>query len=473
MGIVIFSMLTLVSMAAGIPPAVAQNTDPQNNYSPYTSVSSKYYNGATYDVPRNKAMIDKDLDYMKKVFINTVNVYNIMDLDSNIRDYLFDALKKRDMKIVVRLESYDAGTYCFRADTDVKWVLDYYKDLIAYASSEARYRTVCYYAINVPCDDPRIQNNIRTRLINEKKLTADANPMQALNCDISKKYQQEYVSSFVRQLRAQIHPESKIFAGVFYGWNGDIDQGSLIDTGIDGIFLNVYSYPIAAVPGSDGVLHDESAAGDSLIQAKQLAITMKHCEEQYPDLPKVIEWGYHTADILIHKIPAQTAGLVKNRAAKLKAMQATVRFYQQYDSVVGNMYFTFNISKNEGDDNGMMDWGIYDQIVVTQTPDYGQKGVLTGWVQGINPGDFGEYGIVVYAKTGDKWFSLPAGKKEPVLKIASNGGWKLDLNTDAELNATDFRIYLMPLSDRIRVAKGSDDLPMILNYYYNIQIKRK
>ncbi|MGE5604868.1 MAG: hypothetical protein ACM3YE_04160, partial [Bacteroidota bacterium] len=315
------------------------------------------------------------------------------------------------------------------------------------------------------------QANIKTRLAAEGKVPAAIDPMAALNHEESKKYQQEYVRVFVTELRKMIHPESKIFAGVFYGWNGDIDQGSLYGTGIDGIFLNVYSYPIAAVPGSDGILHDETANDSDLIQAKQLAITMKKCEEQYPNVPKVIEWGYHTVDILVNKVPAQTAGLVKNREAKRRAMQATVRFYQQYGSVIGNMYFTFNISKNEGEDNGMMDWGIYDLIVVTQIPSYGQKGMLSGIVQGIDPGDYKRYGIVVYVKINDQWFSKPPGK-EPVLKIASNGSWKLNLNDGEDETITDFRIYLMPLTDRIRMVKGSPTLPSVLNYYYNIQIKR-
>ncbi|MGE5604362.1 MAG: hypothetical protein ACM3YE_01565, partial [Bacteroidota bacterium] len=128
--IVVILSVVLLTLVTGGSPAKCEN----EIFSPYTSFTSDY-NGVTYEVPKSKASIDKDLDYMKNViFVNTVNVYNILSLTPALRDHLFDALQKRGMKIVIRLETYDPAKFGFYP-ADAKWVLDYYRNLIQYTNS--------------------------------------------------------------------------------------------------------------------------------------------------------------------------------------------------------------------------------------------------------------------------------------------------------------------------------------------------
>ena len=55
----------------------------------------------------------------------------------------------------------------------------------------------------------------------------------------------------------------------------------------------------------------------------------------------------------------QTAGLVADREAKAKALKAVSEFYSQYDFVRGMMYFGYNLYKEEGSNNLMLDWTLY------------------------------------------------------------------------------------------------------------------
>lgn len=117
--------------------------------------------------------------------------------------------------------------------------------------------------------------------------------------------------------------------------------------------MNNYSYPV-----NKNNLPDASASGEELINANRLAISLNTYLSQYPGKPLVIESGFHTLEYNNGVAPNQTAGLVKDQAAKIKAMKATMEFYGQYPEFRGWLYFGYNLYKEEGSPPAVMDWSL-------------------------------------------------------------------------------------------------------------------
>lgn len=319
---------------------------------PYTEMSDpdEFYNGATFMI--EGGLVDKDslsdeLERANRLFnINTITVYGLEGLSSDVRNFLFDELDRLGMKIVVRIESY-ASDFAFTKGDAAK-VIANHRDLIEFCCQDGHRDVVAYFAMNMPVDDLVVQKNAG-----------------GLNTKAWQQAQVEYAEEIVSLMRQETarngNPEAKIFLSVFYGWDNTFNTPSYVSAGADGYFINNYSYlATGAVPTAD-------MPDDKLINAKRLAISMKTYEKQYGDAPVVMEWGFHTVEFNDWIMPTQTAGVVYDRDAKNQAIKATVDFYRDnYPQVRGCLYFGFNLLKEEGNPPMLLDWCL----------DYPAKGLM-------------------------------------------------------------------------------------------------
>ena len=331
-------------------PAVSGNI-----HTPYPELfnTEEFLAGATYELPQSPSEILPELREAKeKAYVNTVTVYGLENASDAMKDALFSALETLDMKIAVRIESYDSS-FAFSAEDAVR-VRSHYAPLIGYLAEGNHRERVAYLAVNMPVDDGKVQNN-----------AGGLNTQAWINSQIV------YSSEIIRLLgeeMAEYGMDLPMYLSVFYGWNNDFQTPSYRDSGADGYFMNNYSYPIR---GYDFGAWSESKYEDlpsvswtdsDIINAPRLSKSMETYKRQYmmedgtlP--PLVMEWGIHTAEHNDRKPTQQSAGLVQDIAAKDKALRATYSFYRDsYDFVEGFMYFGYNLYKAEGSDNAIMDW---------------------------------------------------------------------------------------------------------------------
>ena len=111
--------------AAGMLSAVAKT--------PYIQTDTDYINGATYELPTSdiSETLKRDLYLMKKYYnIDVISVYTLDTFDSDgsdvNKDLLFSFLEEYDMKIVVRIERYDAYNFTF-SESDAENVAESYR----------------------------------------------------------------------------------------------------------------------------------------------------------------------------------------------------------------------------------------------------------------------------------------------------------------------------------------------------------
>ncbi len=307
-------------------------------YSTYVSTDT-FLSGATLsmDSLTTTSAITTELERMKKSFnINTVTVYGLEGLTYNLRSHLFSELARLEMKIVVRIESYDASSFAF-TEADAQSVTSSYDSLLDFVSSESRKGCVAYFAVNMPVDDTAVQKNAG-----------------GLNSTKWKNAQVTYAKKIIELLRASLNEkkftDAKLYLSVHYGWDNSFDIPSYASANADGYFINNYSYPKSGVPTTDDSESD-------LINSDRLTVSMDKYKSQYGNAPVVMEFGFHTVEYNKGKTPAQTAGLVKDKEAKAKALKATYRYYtENWKQVRGFLYFGYNLLKEEGSDNAVMDW---------------------------------------------------------------------------------------------------------------------
>jgi len=288
---------------------------------PYAGMGGgQFLRGATLDLDQ-AGPLDAQLRTMRDRYrIDTVGVYRL-----DAPGPFFAALGRLGMTTVLRLEEYDPESFAFTG-ADVDRLLARYADLLAEAT--AHHSLVAYLAVNMPLDDPRVQDRLG-----------------GVNSPLSIERQAAYASAVVARLR-QVAPGLPIYLGVFYGWDGEFRPPSYRSAGADGYFLTSYSYPGSRVAG-----HEDGDA--ALIDADRRRAVMRRFLDQYGDAPVVVEYGVQTAE---HH-SGQTAGLVADRAAKRRALAAITRFYcVGYANVRGTMYFGFNIVKTEGLPPGTVDF---------------------------------------------------------------------------------------------------------------------
>ena len=99
-----------------------------------------------------------------------------------------------------------------------------------------------------------------------------------------------------------------------------------------------------------------TASDDTLINKLRLAVSVNKYRSQYAGKPLVMEFGFHTMEYNDGKKPNQTAGLVANKAAKQRAIKATIAYYRTVPEFRGALYFGYNLYKKEGNPAAVMDW---------------------------------------------------------------------------------------------------------------------
>ena len=76
--------------------------------------------GATYEIQSSHTAILNELRKAKEeAHLNTITVYGLENANNTVKDALFSALKDLDMKIAVRIESYDKE---FAFVDDLEWI---------------------------------------------------------------------------------------------------------------------------------------------------------------------------------------------------------------------------------------------------------------------------------------------------------------------------------------------------------------
>ena len=285
------------------------------------------------------------LEQMKRDGFNTVNFYGLERANANWDD-LFAALDRLRMQAVVRIEDYSAG-FSFSAQADVPDVLGRYQALLDYVCAEEHRRAVAYFALNMPVDDGRVTG-----------------PLGGVNSPECRRRQVEYAAALVSAMRMETHRRgfstARLYLSVFYGWDNTYDVPSYQPAGADGYFLNNYSYP--AVDRRAPAL---PCADTELINQARLSVAVEKYRSQYPGMPLMVEFGFHTLEYNHGRWPGQTAGLVSDRPAKEQAIRATLAYYDTVPEYQGYLYFGYNLYKEEGEPPAVMDWALrYPQEVV-------------------------------------------------------------------------------------------------------------
>ncbi|GLY06590.1 hypothetical protein Acsp01_69690 [Actinoplanes sp. NBRC 101535] len=306
-------------------PCGSAPDDGGSTLTPYPAMAGRdFLRGASLDPDGDPAATGATLRTMRDRFgIGTAGLYRLDDPGP-----VLAALEELGMTAVVRLEEYDPQTFAFTT-ADADRLVERYRDLLGRLGEAGARSRVAYLAVTMPLDDPRVQARLG-----------------GVNSPASVARQAEYAVAVTSRLRAAA-PGLPVYLGVFYGWDGAYRPPSYAGAGADGYFLTQYSYPRGDAPGAaDG--------DDALIDARARHAVMRRFLDQYGDAPVVIEYGVQTTGG-----PAQEAGLVRDRAAKRRALAATTRFYcAGYPSVRGTMYFGFDIHKSEGEPSTVTDFGL-------------------------------------------------------------------------------------------------------------------
>lgn len=334
--------------------AVTDNLGYSTVMTPYTQwrAPGEYYAGATFDLSatgRSLTRIADELQLMKSLNINTITVYGLENESEYMLDNLFSMLRNLGMKIVVRIEAYDSRTFRF-SQSDAHTVFNHYKDLIDYVSDSSRRGQVAYFALNMPVDDGNVTSKFGGQT------------------DEWRTAQVTYATELVRLMREHLEDvgfgSASLYLSVHYGWDNTYELLSYEPAGADGYFINCYSYPYlhGGPRPEDKHIPTVDDPVETLIDVDQIDKCMSLYMSQYQRedgsyAPLVMEFGFHTMEANGGNPTAQTAGLVFDKAAKEKAMQGTISYYDsEYPFVEGAMYFGYNQYKREGEDNAMMDW---------------------------------------------------------------------------------------------------------------------
>lgn len=338
-------MLALAGALWAIRPADAgrcppPGTGPPGVLTPYPApaAADRFIQGATLDVtgldgPELVGTLRRMRD---DHHVNTVNVYGVerWDAADGRLNRLFSAVRELDLRITLRIEAYDPGTFAFRPQ-DVDAVLAAHRTLLATAAAPGHRELVTHVMLNMPVDDPAVQQRLG-----------------GVNSPTSRERQVSYAKDLVSAVRAATG--LPVHLGLFYGWDGTYDIPSYATAGADGYVLTNYSYPDT----SEGL---RSADGEpaTLINEPRLRAVTDRAVQMAGDAPMVVEYGFHTLTYQHGNMPDQIAGLVADRATKEKAMRATTDFYcTRYPNVVGTMYFGYNIVTTEGSPPRRLDFAL-------------------------------------------------------------------------------------------------------------------
>jgi len=365
------TMLCLLGVAAATPAQGTPNAanlltpyDPSHYTDLYADpggpvTGATYIFNPTVDWQRRMAF---DLAQMRQAGVNTVGLYNLVQMTDAERDTLFAELERNRMKAVIRVEWYDQQTFRFSA-ADADRVLCYYTSddpahgytgLLPYLVRKKKLADVVYLAVNMPVDDGKVSG----RFVTAQYPDGRKNPNWATT-------QPPYANRLLAGLRA-VTGSTKLYLSVFYGWDQSYPTPSYAGIALpaDGYFLNNYSYPISGTPA------DENASTADRLNEPRLRSALDRMIGQYGVAPKVIEYGFHTLDFNDGAMPDQTAGLVRTVAAKRKALTETTAYYRDPAfGVRGTLYFAENLFKPEGNPPATMDWALGAPVAEAQAED--------------------------------------------------------------------------------------------------------
>ena len=313
---------------------------PKATMTPYLESRSpdEYYAGATFDLEatgRSLSAISQAMEDMKAININTITIYGFENESRSVKEHIFEELDRLGMKIVIRIESYDKSTFDFGVE-DAADVVSAHSEIIEFVSRTDRRDSVAYFALNMPVDDGDIQSKFPGG-INSQEWRED---------------QVSYADELVRLMREELSKhgfgDAKLYLSVHYGWDNSYNLLSYESAGADGYFINCYSYPY--LHGGDDGRGDTQPTEDDPVEQLIDVNQIDRCMAKY-------KAQYHTMEYNNWEKTDQTAGLVWDRDAKRKAMQETIKYYEEeYPFVEGAMYFGYNLLKVEGSDGAVMDW---------------------------------------------------------------------------------------------------------------------
>lgn len=333
-----FMAITAAVLGAGVSVVPVGALSAMAPYEEMVSTDT-FYNGAMLELKRNgdvSSWITSELTTMKKDYnINTVNLYGLESF--RYTEKLFAELKRLGMQAVVRIESYSQD-FAFREE-DLPYIMNVYGELLDLVCRPEYRDQVAYFSLNMPVDDPRVQQN--TGGLNSEKFVTS---------------QVTYAEAFVKRMREETarrgFTDAQMYLSIFYGWDNSFKVPSYASAGADGYFMNNYTYP-----KNDNNIPDETASDTDLINRARLSISVSKFLKDYPDKPLVVEFGFHTLEYNGGKKPNQTAGLVANKAAKARAIKATLDYYREaVPNFRGALYFGYNLYKEEGNPPAVMDW---------------------------------------------------------------------------------------------------------------------
>src|SRR5689334_24453647 len=123
-------LVTMLCLLGATPARAADLLTPYDpaHYTDLYADPGGPVSGATYifnptvDWQRRMAF---DLAQMRQAGVNTVGLYNLVQMTDAERDTLFAELERNRMKAVIRIEWYDQQTFAFRT-ADADRVLSYY-----------------------------------------------------------------------------------------------------------------------------------------------------------------------------------------------------------------------------------------------------------------------------------------------------------------------------------------------------------
>ena len=365
--------------------------------------SAEFVNGATFVLEQRndyEEWLNRELSRAKDTYhINTITVYGLEQYDDAYKTCLFETLKKLDMKICVRIEAYDGETFAFTKE-DAADVIRRHEKLVEFTCLPENRDVVFYYAINMPVDDGKVQEHL-----------GGVNSRQCKDGQVS------YAEEIVRQMReltkAGGYEDAKLYLSVFFGWDAAYEIPSYASANADGYFINNYTYPIEGeLPGAD------SAEAD-IINAERLKRTMDKFLEVYPEQPPLmIETGFHTLEYNHGVMPAQTAGLVKDRATKAVALRAMCSFYQEnYSNVIGILYFGYNLFNQEGNPPAEMDWAL---LYPAETENEAETAILEGEASIREDGDASGGQTAALGEEEGLWFQGCPPAQQLVLTYRSD-----------------------------------------------------
>jgi hypothetical protein len=300
--------------------------------------SRDFVQGATLDLSDmdTGTVLHAELRRMRDEYhVNTINVYGLERRDERRRDQLFDALRELGMAIALRIEWYDQGTFAFQGQ-DAGEVLAAHRALLAYAAEAGHREQVAYVMVNMPVDDPVVQQRLG-----------------GVDSPRSQARQVAYATEVVAGVRDLVGASGiRVFLGLFYGWDNSYQVPSYRTAGPDGYVLTNYSYPGPRIAGA-------SASAAELINEPRLRVAADRAIREAGSLPVIVEYGFHTLNYQNGNTPDQKAGLVADLTAKRRAVRATTDFYcDRYPSVIGTMYFGYNTYKSEGSPPRRLDFGL-------------------------------------------------------------------------------------------------------------------